>query len=155
MSKRADIMIALQDEIAKLTDDSVYTAHFSEVYPFDKNVLDSKNTAVGNAPILMAIDTGVERLVVRSSDGYRFNLELVFRAFIVADEPKALWRKLSDAVSEVRLFLNSSADGTQFHTNVLRLMYSSTQFHRYSSDRNMADAIVSANLIYWTTASDF
>jgi len=149
MSVRNDILTNLETALKAIEDDSSYELNIHDVSLYDENILVQQAHKV---PLVMIVDTGKERLLVRDDTHYRYEWEIVLRGFVKADTESEVHEKLNKMISTLKQFVDSDSS---LGSNVLDFQFIEMQTNRFDPDRMMADTIIVCHIIYWCIDGTF
>jgi len=155
MSVRKEIIGGLVDALIAVKSDSSYPIVIRSVKEYDENYLTFENHEV---PSIMINDTGVESLVVRKGNAYKYSLDFSMVGFVHASSKSELRKNLNDVHSFIKMFIDLTA-GSTIHANAQSLEYESGESHYFQSDDDpdqiMGAVTINVSMRYYITGGAF
>ena len=130
MSVRKEIISGLIDALDDVKSNNDYPIKIKSINEFDENYLTFENYQV---PAIFVNDTGVEELMARDDDSYKYSLDFILVGFVHANSKSGLRLKLNDTQSFIKQFLDSTS-GATVHANCQSLEYESSESMYFQSD---------------------
>ena len=155
MSVRNNIIKGLIDHLESVKDNSSYPIAIKKVFSFDENYLNFGNHEV---PALMVNDTGLQSVVARNGQDYKYGLDFYIIGFCHGNSPDDLRTQLNGVHSFIMQYIDATS-GSDIHVNAQSLEYEGTEnMYAQSNDEPsqiMGVVAVSVSMRYYISGGAF